>query len=69
LPYSAAHAEIAAGTIKPHYLATDPARELVLCASVSLPPTPAVSKVTEICKEEIRRLIQQGHWRDCKMLY
>lgn len=69
LPYSAAHSDIADGAIAAHALDIGLARELVLCASASMPPTPAVERVVELCKEEIKRLVAQGAWRGCKALY
>ncbi|MYN11858.1 LysR family transcriptional regulator [Pusillimonas sp. TS35] len=69
LPYSAAQPEIIDGLIKAHLLATDLSRELVLCASDSLPPTPAVNRVIEICQHEIQRLVAAGLWRHCSLLF
>jgi len=69
LPYSAAHPEIASGAICAHGLDLSPPRQLVLCASETLPATPAVARVIELCKQEIERLVQVQLWRRCKVLY
>lgn len=69
LPHSAAHAEIAAGSICAHTLDMGLPRELVLCASDSVPLTPAVERVIELCKAEIKRLILAQVWRGCQALF
>lgn len=69
LPYSAAHREIAEGSIKARATEMPLSRELVLCASNTLPPTPAVKRVMEFCKDEIRRLIGEGTWKTCRALF
>lgn len=69
LPHSAAHGEIANGTIAAHATDMRLSRELVLCASNSLPLTPAVGRVIELCKEEIGQLIEDGKWRACRTLF
>ncbi len=52
LPSSAAQPEIAEGSIVAHALDRALSRELVLCASASLPPSPAVNRVIELCQDE-----------------
>ncbi len=69
LPYSAAHVEISEGTIAAHSTEIPLSRELVLCASNSLPLTPAVERVMEFCKDEILRLIREGAWKTCRALF
>jgi len=69
LPYSAAGPDIVAGTIAAHALDMGPARELVLCASASMPLTVAVERVMALCKEEIKRLVTTGVWKGCSLLY
>ncbi|OZI57456.1 LysR substrate-binding domain-containing protein [Bordetella genomosp. 4] len=69
LPYSAAHSDIALGIISAHALDMGHPRELVLCASDSMPATPAVERVIELCKDEIKRLISARVWRGCEALY
>ncbi|MCD0503197.1 LysR substrate-binding domain-containing protein [Bordetella petrii] len=69
LPYSAAHPEIADGAIATRALDMGLSRELVLCVGVSMPRTPAVDRVVDLCKSEIKRLIAQRAWRGCKALY
>ncbi|WP_253207310.1 LysR substrate-binding domain-containing protein [Verticiella alkaliphila] len=68
LPYSAAHHEIDAGTIHAHTTAMGLTRELVLCASDAQPLTVAVSRVVDVCKREIRRLVQSGTWQGCALV-
>lgn len=68
LPYSAAHPEIASGAIDSHPLDLSPPRKLVLCASETLPATPAVIKVMELCRQEVGRLVRDKVWRGCKAL-
>lgn len=69
LPYSAAHPEIADGSIRASSLELPLARELAMCCSNSLPLTPAVQRVMDFCKEEIRRLIGSGAWKACRALF
>lgn len=69
LPYSAASADIVEGKISAHALDMGPARELVLCASASMPPTAAVERVMALCKDEIKRLVSLQVWRGCALLY
>ena len=69
LPYSAAYTEISGGTIKAHSTDIPLSRELAMCASNSLPLTPAVERVMEFCKDEIRRLIREGIWMECRALF
>ncbi len=69
LPYSAAHSEIVSGTINSYSIDIKLSREIVLCASDSLPPTPAMSKVIELCKKLIKQLVLEQHWRGCRILY
>ncbi len=69
LPYSAAHAEIASGAIVAHSTDIELARNLALCVGNSLPLTPAVSRVMELCKEEIRRLVEHGGWKYSRLLF
>lgn len=69
LPYSAASPDIVDGTISAHALDMGPARELVLCASASMPLTAAVERVIALCKDEIKRLVTQQVWRGCTVLY
>ena len=68
LPCSAAQPEIAEGSIVAHALDGALSRELVLCASESLPPTPAVSQIMALCKDEIKRLIDDQAWQGCALL-
>jgi len=68
LPYSAAQPEIAEGSIVAHALDASLSRELVLCASESLPPSLAVSQVVALCKDEIKRLVDDQAWRGCSLL-
>lgn len=69
LPYSAAQPEITSGTITPHSVDFELSREIVLCSSDSVPPTPAVANVIRLCKAVIKRLIEEQHWRGCQLLY
>lgn len=69
LPYSAAHPEISSGTIHAHFTEINLSRELALCASNSLPLTPAVSRVMELCKTQIRHLVENGSWQSCRLLF
>src|SRR5690606_11282622 len=69
LPYSAAYTEISGGTIKAHSTDIPLSRELAMCASNSLPLTPAVERVMEFCKDEIRRLIREGIWMESRALF
>lgn len=68
LPYSAAHPEITDGTIRAHSTEMPLSRELALCASNSLAPTPAVQKVMALCRQEVMKLIQSGVWRSCSTI-
>ncbi|PND31798.1 LysR family transcriptional regulator [Achromobacter pulmonis] len=68
LPSSAAQPEIAEGSIVAHALDPALSRELVLCASASLPPSPAVNRVIELCQDEIKRLIEDQAWQGCTLL-
>ena len=68
LPSSAAQPEIAEGSIVAHALDRALSRELVLCASASLPPSPAVNRVIELCQDEIKRLIEDQAWQGCTLL-
>jgi LysR family nitrogen assimilation transcriptional regulator len=68
LPSSAAQPEIAEGSIVAHALDAALSRELVLCASESLPPSPAVSQVIAMCTDEIKRLINDQTWQGCALL-
>lgn len=69
LPYSAAHPEISEGAIRAYSTQIPLSRELALCASNSLPLTPAVERVMAFCKEEILRLIREGTWQACRPLF
>lgn len=69
LPYSAAQPEITSGSIKAHTLELGLSRELILCTSESVPRTPAMSHVMNICLDEIRRLVDTKIWQGCKLLY
>lgn len=69
LPHAAAHLEIAGGTIIAHSTELHLSRELVMCASNSLPLTPAVMRVMELCKAETKRLIEEGKWQACRALF
>ncbi|TEA77396.1 LysR substrate-binding domain-containing protein [Allopusillimonas ginsengisoli] len=69
LPYSAAQPEVTSGLIKAHGLGLALSRELVLCASESLPLSPAVKRVMSICQDEIRRLVKDKTWQGCKILF
>lgn len=69
LPYSAAQPEITSGTITPHSVDFELSREIVLCSSDSVPPTPAVANVIRLCKAVIKRLIEEQHWLGCQLLY
>lgn len=69
LPYSAAQPEIANGTITPRSMDVQLSREIVLCSSESLPLTPAVGKVINLCKALIKRLVLEQHWLGCQVLY
>lgn len=69
LPYSAAKPEIIAGVITPHQLDFELSREIVLCASDSLPLTPPVEKVIKLCKRLIKQLIADGEWQGCQALF
>ncbi|MGY6273206.1 LysR substrate-binding domain-containing protein [Achromobacter denitrificans] len=68
LPCSAAQPEIAEGSIVAHPLDDSLSRELVLCASESLPQSQAVSRVVAMCKDEIKRLINDQAWQGCTLL-
>ncbi|NLY28663.1 MAG: LysR family transcriptional regulator [Alcaligenaceae bacterium] len=68
LPYSAAHNEISDGTIQANITEMRLERELAMCASNSLPFTPAVLRVMALCKDEIQRLILEGTWKACAWL-
>ncbi|CAB3672444.1 LysR substrate-binding domain-containing protein [Achromobacter pestifer] len=68
LPCSAAQPEIAEGSIIAHTVDDSLSRELVLCTSASLPPTPAVEQVIALCKDEIKRLINDQAWQGCVLL-
>lgn len=68
LPCSAAQPEIAEGSIVAHALDDALSRELVLCASESLPQSMAVSQVIAMCKDEIKRLINDQAWQGCTLL-
>ncbi|WP_454673371.1 LysR substrate-binding domain-containing protein [Achromobacter pestifer] len=68
LPCSAAQPEIAEGSIIAHTVDGSLSRELVLCTSASLPPTPAVEQVIALCKDEIKRLINDQAWQGCVLL-
>lgn len=68
LPCSAAQPEIAEGSIVAHAVDGSLSRELVLCTSASLPPTPAVEQVIALCKDEIKRLINDQAWQGCVLL-
>jgi LysR family nitrogen assimilation transcriptional regulator len=69
LPYSAAQPEITSGTIAPHSVDFELSREIVLCSSDSVPPTPAVANVIRLCKAVIKKLIEEKHWLGCRVLY
>lgn len=69
LPYSAAKPEIIDGIITPHSLDFELSREIVLCSSDSLPLTPPVYKVIELCKALIKQLIVEDDWLGCEILY
>jgi LysR family nitrogen assimilation transcriptional regulator len=69
LPYSAAQPEIANGTITAHSMDAKLSREIVLCSSESLPLTPAVCKVINLCKGLIKRLVLEQRWLGCRVLY
>ena len=69
LPYSAAHPEIISGIIVPHSLDFELSREIVLCSSDSVPLTPAVEKVIDLCKTLIKQLIVEHSWSGCQALY
>ncbi|HEY9281656.1 MAG TPA: LysR substrate-binding domain-containing protein [Eoetvoesiella sp.] len=69
LPYSAAQPEIANGTITSHSLDFELSREIVLCSSESLPLTPAVDKVINVCKRLIKQLVVEHRWLGCRVLY
>ncbi len=69
LPYSAARPEIMEGLITHHRLNFELSREIVLCSSDSMPLTPPVHKVIELCKTLIKRLIAQNEWQGCRLLY
>ncbi|AUA58477.1 LysR family transcriptional regulator [Achromobacter spanius] len=68
LPFSAAHPEIAEGTIKAHALDRTLSRDLVLCVSESQLPTEAVESVIFMCKQEIARLIAERAWLGCAVV-
>ncbi|CAB3852528.1 HTH-type transcriptional regulator CynR [Achromobacter piechaudii] len=68
LPFSAAHPEIAEGTIKPHALERSLSRDLVLCVSESQALTQAVESVVSMCRQEIERLIADGAWLGCSII-
>lgn len=68
LPYSAAHLEIPQGLCVGYSVAPPLYRDLTLCLSTSLPPTPAVQRVVKLCKEEMARLVQEGSWRHAELL-
>jgi LysR family nitrogen assimilation transcriptional regulator len=69
LPYSAAQPEITSGIITPHSVDFELSREIVLCSSDSVPPTPAVANVIRLCKAVIKEMIEQQHWLGCRLLY
>lgn len=69
LPYSAAQPEITGGTITPHSVDFELSREIVLCSSDSVPPTPAVANVIRLCKAVIKEMIERQHWLGCRLLY
>lgn len=69
LPYSAAQPEIANGTITSHSMDVELSREIVLCYSDSLPLTPAVSKIINLCKGLIKQLVLDQSWLGCRVLY
>ncbi len=69
LPYSAASPEIIEGVITPHRLDFELSREIVLCSSDSMPLTPAVHKVIDLCKKLIKQLIAENEWQGCETLY
>lgn len=69
LPYSAAQREIIDKSIAAHALDNNLSRELTLCASASLVPTPAVERVIALCKQEIKNLVTSKTWRRCVTLY
>jgi len=69
LPYSAAQPEIIGGTISPHSVDFELSREIVLCSSDSVPPTPAVANVIRLCKAVIKDMIERQHWLGCRLLY
>jgi LysR family nitrogen assimilation transcriptional regulator len=69
LPYSAAHSEITAGLITRHSLAFNLSREIVLCSSDSLLVSPAIVKVTDLCKSVVRNLVSEATWLGCRLLY
>ncbi len=69
LPYSAAQPEIIQGAIRAHGLGLELSRELVLCASESLPLSPAVRHVMDLCQDEIKRLVNDKTWQGCKVLF
>lgn len=69
LPYSAARPEIIEGVITPHVLDFELSREIVLCSSDSMPLSPAVHKVIELCKDLIKRLMANNEWQGCQVLY
>ncbi|NYT66468.1 LysR family transcriptional regulator [Alcaligenaceae bacterium] len=69
LPYSAAQPEIANGTITAHSMDVELSREIVLCCSDSLPPTPAVNKVINLCTALIKQLVLDQRWLGCQVLY
>lgn len=69
LPYSSAHPEITDGTIRPYLMQPNLSRELILCANDSLPLTAAITRVMDLCKDEIKRLVREDIWRYAKVLY
>jgi len=69
LPYSAARPEIIDGIITPHVLDFELSREIVLCSSDSMPLSPPVHKVIELCKGLIKQLIAKNEWQGCQALY
>lgn len=67
LPYSAAAAEIEAGTVRHHHLAPPLWRGISLCTSRSKPQRPAAAAVGELIQSLVRELISTGVWRYCTM--
>lgn len=69
LPYSAAHVEIPQKLCTAHSMHPPLFRDLSLCLGTSLPTTPAVLQVVDLCKEEISRLVNEGSWRHADLLF